>query len=75
MQHIYSWKPKGISEESIKAPPNSNNTFAPSLINYRPLPPAKFAENSFRLSSISLHKNVVNLYVSYTLDSWSRDLH
>ena len=74
MQHIYSWKPKGISEESIKTPPKSNNTFAPSLINYRPLPPAKFAENSFRLSSISLHKNVVNLYISYTLDSWSRDL-
>ena len=71
-QKIYSWKSKGMSEESIKIPPGSNNTFAPSLIDYCPLSYEKVCWKLFKTSSISLH--VVNLYVSYTLDTWSRDL-
>ena len=44
-QEIYLWKPKGISEESIKNLSGSNNTFAPSLIDYRPLPDGEFGGN------------------------------
>ena len=32
-------------EESIKTPPWSDNTFAPSLINHYPLPDVKFGGN------------------------------
>ena len=64
-------KSKGISE---KSPRGSNNTYAPRLIYYYPLPHVKFARNRLRLSSIFSHKNVVNLYISYTQDTWSRDL-
>ena len=60
--------------ESIKNPLGSDNNFAPSLIDNRPLPYAKFAGNCFILNSISLHQNVVNLYIFYTLDIWSRNL-
>ena len=73
-QQIYSWKSKIMSEESIKNPPRSNNTFAPSLSYYRSLPQAKFAGNCLSLSSFSLHWNVSNLYIPYTLHTWSRDL-
>ena len=73
-QHIYSWKPKGIPEKSIRTPPGSDNTFALSLINNRLLPCEKLAGNCLSLSSISLHQNVVNLYISYTLSTYSRDL-
>ena len=41
-QQIYSWKSKRMSEETIKNPPTQCNTFAPILIDYRPLLDAKF---------------------------------
>ena len=63
-----------MSEESIKNTPGSNNTFASSWIAYSLLPHAKFAKNCLRLRSILLHKNVVNLDISHTRDTCSRDL-
>ena len=44
------------------------------MIDYLKLPLAKFAGNCLRLSIFSLHKKVVNLYISYALDTWSWDL-
>ena len=35
---IYSWKPKGMSGESIENLTTSDNTFSSTLINYYPLP-------------------------------------
>ena len=72
-QTIYSRKSKGMSEEGIKNPPGLNDTFASSLIDYRPLWDVKFGGNCLRKSSTSAHRNVVNLYISYTLDTWSRN--
>ena len=63
-----------MSEKSIKNTPGSNNTFASSWIAYSLLPHAKFAKNCLRLRSILLHKNVVNLDISHTRDTCSRDL-
>ena len=57
-----------MSKESIKNPPTSDSSFAPNLINYRPLPDPKFGGKCLRQSGISVHKNVVNLYISYRLD-------
>ena len=73
-QLIYSWKSKEMSEESIKNPRGLNNTFAPGLINCRLLPHAKFTGTCLILNSIFLHKNVVKLYTSDTLDTWYRYL-
>ena len=63
-----------MSEESIKNPPRSGNIFVSSLIDNRPLLYAKSGGNCLRLSSISVLKNVVNLYISYTLHAWPKDL-
>ena len=59
IQQIYSWKSKGISEESIKNFPELENTFDPDLINNCPLPDKKLAGNCLRLGSISFYQNVV----------------
>ena len=53
IQQICPWKSKGTLE---KGPRGSNNTYAPRLIDYRPLPHVKFARNRLRLSSIFLIK-------------------
>ena len=53
-EQICSSKSEGMSEESIKNTSESSNTFAPSLIYYRPLGHATFAGNCLRLNSISL---------------------
>ena len=37
-----------MSEESVKNPPGSNNTFAPSLIDYLPLPDVKLGGNCIK---------------------------
>ena len=63
-----------MSEESIKNPPGLDNIFVKSLIDNCLLLLAKFAGNCLKLSSISLHQNIIDLYISYTLDTWSRDL-
>ena len=63
-----------MSEKSIKNPSGSYSTFAPSLILNRSLPHEKFSRNCWRLSSVSLHQEILILYISYTLDTWSRDL-
>ena len=61
-----------MSKGGIKIPPESDNTFASSLIDNCPLTHTKFAGNYLRLSSISPHQNVINLYIPYTLDICSR---
>ena len=65
---------KGMSEESIKNPSNSNNNFAPSLINSYPLPDVKFNGNCLANSNIFVFRKVINLHISYKLDTWWRDL-
>ena len=44
-KEICSWKSEGILEQSIKNPPGSDNSFAPTLIDSHPLPVAKFGGN------------------------------
>ena len=61
-------------EESIKTPPWSDNTFAPSLINPYPLPDVKFGGNCLINSNTSAFRKVINLHISYKLDTWSSHL-
>ena len=63
-----------MSEESIKNLATPNNSFAPILIGSYPFPDVKFSGNFLRQSGISAHKNIVNLYISYRLNIWSKHL-
>ena len=69
---IYSWKSNRMSEESIKNITKLSQLFAPTLVNYYPLPYAN--EYCLINNNISIPNKVMNLYISYTLDPWSRDL-
>ena len=73
-QQMYSWKSQGMSDESIKNTGSDQTILDPSLTNHRPLPLAKFSGNCLRMSSISVHQKVVNLYISRIIDTWPRDL-
>ena len=42
----------------------SNNSFGPTLINYYPLPDAKFNEHCL-VNNISVPLKVTNIYISY----------
>ena len=63
-----------MSQENFKYPAGSDNTFAPSMIDNRPLTLEKIARNCLRMSTISCHQKVVNIYIFYTLNPQSRDL-
>ena len=62
-----------MSEENIKNPPGSDHNSAPTLINSYPLPLVKFGQNRF-INNGSAFRKVIDLYISHTLDTWSRDL-
>ena len=72
-QENYSWTSKGILEESIKNPPGCENNFPPILINSYPLPDVIFGGNWLINGNISVFRKIINLYISYKLDTWSRD--
>ena len=44
------------------------------MLNSYPLTGTKFNVNCLINNNISYFKKVINLYISYTLDTWSRDL-
>ena len=44
------------------------------MIDYRPLLNLKFGGNCLINGNISVFQKVINLYISYKLDPWSRDL-
>ena len=54
--------------------PRSDGTFAPSLINSYRLSDVKFKGDYLINSDISVFRKAINLYISDTLDTWSRDL-
>ena len=70
---IYSWKSNGMSEKSIENINKIDYTFAPTLVSY-PLPYVKFDNYCLINNNIFIPKKVINLYIYYTLDPWSRDL-
>ena len=73
--NIYSCTSKGMSEESIKNPSTSGNSFAPKRNTDYQLSKVKFNGNCLKQDRVSiLHKSVVNWFTTYKLDTWSRDL-
>ena len=65
---IYLWKSNGMSEKGIENITTLDYLFAPTLVNYYPLPYVKFNGQCLINSNISIPKKVINLYISYTLD-------
>ena len=64
-----------IAEESIENPSTPDNVFAPKTNTGHLLSKVKFNGYCLKQDSMSfLQKNVVNLYIIYKLDIWSRDL-
>ena len=73
--NIYSWTSKEISEESIKTPFTSENSFFPKWVDGYQLPKIKVNGNCLKQDRLSfLHRNVVNLYNTYELITQSTDL-
>ena len=67
---VSSWKSKGLSSESIKPPPVSNNLFNPSLSYFGTEIRVKFNGNCLIQSKISYtHRKVVNIYIFYEIFS------
>ena len=63
-----------LKEESIKNITTSDNTFALTLVETCLLPTAKFNGNCLIRNNVYNFRKIINLYISYTLDTWSRDL-
>ena len=65
----------GVSQERTKNLQTSDTTFAPKLIFKYRFYRMEFKGICLKQDTVSfLHKNVVNLYISYKLDTWSKDL-
>ena len=64
---IYLWKSKGMSEECIEKITKSDGNFAQTFANHHLLPGINLNEHCLTKSNIYIPKNLVNLYISYTL--------
>ena len=66
--YISSWKPKGLSAESIKPPTTSDNSLTRALNYYGTKTRVKFTGSCLKQSNISYnHGKVVNIYIVYEL--------
>ena len=67
---IELWKSNGITEENIE----SDSNFAPTFVDHHVLPDLNFNGNCLIKNNISISKEVINLYISYTLGPQLRNL-
>ena len=61
-------------EENIENITKSDSNFAPSFVDYNVLPDKTFNGHCLIKNNISITKKVINVYISYTLTQWLRDL-
>ena len=73
---IDSWKPNGMSRESITTLSTTDKSFYAEVISFFGGKYGfKFKGTFLKQNSVSfLHENIVNLYVTYKPDTWSKDL-
>ena len=71
---IYFGKSNRIFEESIENITTSDNTFASILIGTCPLQVVKFNGNCLIRNHVYNFRKIINLYIYYTLNTWSRNL-
>ena len=71
-QYILSWKSKGLSCESIKPPPVSNNLYNPLLSHWGTETRVQFNKNCLKQSKISYtYWKIVNIYIIYEILSYT----
>ena len=70
---IDSKKSNGMSEKNIENINKSDGNFAPTFVDHDLLPDINFNGNSL-INNISIPEKVINLYISYILSSWLRNL-
>ena len=63
-----------MSEENIENTTKSESDIAPTFVNHHVLPDINFNGNCLINNNISIPKKVINLYISYTLNPWLRNL-
>ena len=67
-KYISEWKSKGLSDESIKPPPTSDNSLTPLINFYSYNIRVKINGSIFRQPKVSYtHKKTVNIYIVYEL--------
>ena len=69
--NIVSWKSKGLSDESIKAPTTSNKILNPSLDYVDTKIRVKFRGDCLKQEKITFnHGKIVNIYIVYEIDDY-----
>ena len=63
-----------MSEENVESITKSDSNFAPNFVNHHVLPDINFNIHCLINNNISIPKKVLNLYISYILSPWSRNL-
>ena len=56
-----------MSEKSIEKMTKTDNNFAPAFVDHHSLPEINFNGHCLTKNNISIPKNVINIYISYTL--------
>ena len=62
-----------MSEGSVENITASENSFASNLVNYYLLPDVKYNGRCLINNNMFVPRKVINAYISYILDTWSRD--
>ena len=62
-----------MSEESIENTIKSDSNFTPTFVDHYSLPDISFNGHCLIKKNISISKNAINLYISYTLGSQLRN--
>ena len=70
---IGSWESNGISEENIENITKSDANFAQTFVDHLVLTDISFNENCL-INNIYIPKKVINIYTSYTVTPWLRNL-
>ena len=70
---IGSWESNGISEENIENITKSDSNFAQTFVDHLVLTDISFNENCL-INNIYIPKKVINIYTSYTVTPWLRNL-
>ena len=70
---INSWKFNGLSEENIENITKSHSNFAPTFVDHYLLPDININGHCL-INNIYIPKKVINIYFSYMLTPWLRNL-
>ena len=63
-----------MSEENIEKITKSDSNFVPTFVDQHVLPDLNFNGHCLINNNISILKKVINLYISYVLNPWLRNL-